>query len=63
MPISTVGRMGSRLAATSVTTRASRSAGRSDTNAGAITEISTQPGRLSITYCMRGLSVRPRSSR
>lgn len=63
MPMMTVGRMEQRVAAISVMARASRSADRSETKAGAMTEISTQPGTLSSTYRMRGLRVRLRSAR
>lgn len=58
MPVITVGSTEQRLAAANIMPSASRSAGRSETKAGAMTEISTQPGTLSITAIMRGLSVR-----
>ena len=51
-----------RLAATTVIASASSSDGRSETNAGAITAMSTQPGAASMTACARGLRVRFRST-
>jgi hypothetical protein len=53
----TVGKIDKRIAANKVITSANKLAGFFDTKAGAMTEISTQPGTFSSTDIMRGLSV------
>ncbi len=53
MPIKTVGSMEKRVAASSVTTSAARSAGFLVTKWGAITEMRTQPGAASMMVIVR----------
>lgn len=53
----TVGRVGRRMAANSVMASAMRLAGQSETNAGAMTEIRTQPGTASMIVTVRALKL------